>query len=233
MSATFNQPEINRKEALRDLVISLLINVAVPLLLVYLMTTYLRFSELVALSVGSIVPIIHSVLELARKRRLDLVAVFFLLGVLTNVVAIFLGGNPQLLVIRESFFTGALGLFCLLSLLVMPRPLMFYVGRQMMVGNDPVRIQRFNASWQDRYVRSVHRIITIVWGVAMVGEFLSRVLIAYTLPVTLAYAIGVTILTCTLAGTFAWTLAYIRYATREGQERRELALQGEGDTTSS
>jgi hypothetical protein len=133
-----------------------------------------------------------------------------LLGTLTSILAIFLGGDARLLIIRESFFTGALGLVCLLSLL-MPRPLMFYVGRQMLAGNDVTKLANYNASWQNPYGRFVHRLITTVWGLAYVGEFIVRVILAYTLPPTEAFALGSTLLVVVTAGAFIWTFAYIRH----------------------
>jgi hypothetical protein len=208
--------------AVKGLLLSLLINVALPLLLIYWLTGYIHLTEVTALSIASIVPVLYSVFEVIRERKLDLIALFFLLGILTNIVAVFLGGNARLLVIRESFFTGALGLCCFLSLLL-PRPLMFYVGRQMIAGKDPERLARFNAGWQHPYARFVHRLITTVWGCAFIGEFIVRVFLALTLPVSLAYSLGSTILIIVLALTFTWTFAYIRYASRKGLRGQQPA----------
>ncbi|GHO46361.1 VC0807 family protein [Ktedonospora formicarum] len=205
------------KGALRSLILSLLINVGFPLLLIYILTTYMHTSEFIALSLASLVPIVDSVVEILRHRRLDLIAVFFLLGTSTSILALVLGGPIQLLIIRESFFSGALGLICLLSLIVFPRPLMFYVGRQMLTGNDPVRLQRFNENWQNPTMRASHRLVTSVWGVALIGEFLVRIVLALTLPTTIAFSLGSTILTITLAATFFWTFVYI------ARMRRKLA----------
>src|SRR5579859_4470950 len=126
---------LTAKVSIKDLLISLALNVGVPLLIASLLEKYMNASEVTALSIASIVPVVSSIAELVRNRRLDLIAIFSLLGLLTSIIAVFLGGSAQLLVIRESLFTGALGLACFVSLLL-PRPLMFYVGRQMMAGKD-------------------------------------------------------------------------------------------------
>jgi hypothetical protein len=199
------------RSALRGLLISLVINVGLPLLIIRLLTQYQHTTELTALSVAAVVPLLSTIVELVWHRRLDIIAIFYLLGTLTSIVAIFLGGDARLLIIRESFFTGALGLVCLLSLL-MPRPLMFYVGRQMLAGNNATKLANFNAGWQQPYGRFVHRLITAVWGVAYIGEFIVRVILAYTLPPTLAFAIGSTLLVVVTAGAFLWTFAYIRHS---------------------
>lgn len=215
-SQTPQLPSANLKDALKGLAVSLIINVGVPLLTIYLLTTYAHASEVLALSIASLIPILDSVYEVARHRRLDLVAIFFLLGALTNILALVLGGPVQLLIIRESFFSGALGLFCLLSLFVLPRPLMFYAGRQMLTGNDPIRVQRFNDNWvKNPAIRAGNRLVTTIWGVALLGEFIVRVIIALMLPTTLAYSLGSTIFTITLAATSLWTFAYIARARRK------------------
>lgn len=213
MSNTLTENHSFSKLSLKDLFISLLLNVGLPLLIVFLLEKSAHTTEIAALSIASVVPLLSSLVELARNRRLDLIAIFFLLGLLSSIVAIFLGGSPQLLVIRESLFTGTLGLACFVSLLL-PRPLMFYVGRQMLCGNDTPRLAQFNAGWNNPYTRFAHRLITSVWGTALFGEFLLRLLISYTLTATVAYGLGSTILIVTIAVTFAWTFAYIRRVRR-------------------
>ena len=198
-----------RGPVIRSLFISLIINVGLPLLIIRLLTQYEHTTELTALSVAAVVPLLSTIVELARNRRLDIIAIFYLLGTLTSILAIFLGGDARLLIIRESFFTGVLGLVCLISLLL-PRPLMFYVGRQMFAGSDAVKVANFNAAWQNPRARFVHRLITTVWGCAFVGEFILRVIIAYTLPPTIAFGVGSTVLIIVTAATFIWMFAYIR-----------------------
>ncbi len=61
---------------------------------------------------------------------------------------------------------------------------MFYFGRFFFTGNDPERRVRFDSSWQYPQVRRGHRIITLVWGLVLVGEFCVRVAMIYTLPIT-------------------------------------------------
>ena len=225
MTDTSNETKQPGQSSMRDLLTSLVINAGIPLLIIYLMMNYAHATEIVALSVASIVPILYSILEIIRHRRLDLIGILFLLGVVTSIAAIFLGGSARLLIIRESFYTGALGIFCFISLFFMPRPLMFYIGRQMLAGKDPVKIKTFNASWQDPYIRSANRTITTVWGCVFVCEFILRVIIAFTLPVISAYGVGTTIFIIALAGTFAWTFAYIRRVRQHTQAQQGMEIR--------
>jgi hypothetical protein len=73
-------------------------------------------SELTALIFATAFPIPKSAYGLMRRRELDPIAVLALLGIATSILALVLGGGPRLLLIRESFFTGAFGIVCLISL---------------------------------------------------------------------------------------------------------------------
>jgi hypothetical protein len=149
-----------------------------------------------------------------------LIAIFSLLGIIVSIIGVALGGDTKILLIRESFFTAMLGVACFISLLL-PRPLMFYVGRQFMTGKDPAKMAEFDARWQHPYARFVHRLITIVWGSAYVGEFIIRVILVYTLSTALVLVLSPILLGAITIGTIAWTLAYVRHAERRGQEIRQ------------
>ncbi len=198
---------------------SVVLNAAIPLILYRLTKRYLSGSEMTALSVAALFPLGESVVDLAGSRTLDPIAVIVLLGVAVSMVAVAFGGSVTLLLIRESLFTGALGLACFASL-ALPRPLMFYFGRRFMTGNDPHKIAEFEANWQHPYFRFVNRLITVVWGVAFTTEFLVRVILVYTLPAATVLAVAPVILGGITIATILWTFAYVRRVRARGEERR-------------
>jgi hypothetical protein len=198
---------------IRGILFSLVLNVAIPLLLYTICKNQYHTSDIVALSVAAIFPICDSIFEVILHRRLDLIAIISLLSAATGIIGVLLGGSPKLLLIRESFFTGALGLACFVSFLL-PRPLMFYFGRQMMAGNDAAKIAAFNEQWKISRVRFAHRLITLVWGCAFIGEFLVRIILVYTLPPALVLAFAPIVTTAIVVGTILWTFAYVRYVRR-------------------
>ncbi|QBD76880.1 hypothetical protein EPA93_13040 [Ktedonosporobacter rubrisoli] len=200
----------NPRTFYRGLAQSMLLNIAVPFLLYYLLKNYLHQSDIIALSIACFFPVIDNIISLIRHRRLDLFGALFLVGAIVSTVLTFIGGDVRLLLIRESLITGVYGLLCFLSLFLLPRPMMFYVGRQMVAGNDPVRLAGYEASWQHSYGRFVHRLITTVWGCTLTGEFLLRVLIAFLLPPAAVLVIGPILLTVAIASTFFWTFSYMR-----------------------
>jgi len=201
----------------RGILLGLVLNVAIPLLLYTLSKRYISSSDVVALSIAALFPFVDSLFGIVRHRHLDSIAGLALLGTLVGMFGVLLGGDARLLLIRESFFTGALGLVSFLSLL-MPRPLMFYFGRQMMAGRDPEKLARFNTQWQTPYARFVHRLITTVWGFAFLGELVLRIVLVYTLPTVMVLAITPILLTAITVATLVWTFAYVRYATKRAAE---------------
>lgn len=202
---------------MRGLVRSIVLNAFIPYLLYTLSKKYLSNSELEALSIASLFPIFDSIVDFVRHRRFDLIAIITLLSIGVSIIAIFFGGSPKLLLIRESFFTGALGTLCFISLLF-PRPLMFYFGRQMVVGNDDAKIASFNKKWELPHVRFYFRLITVVWGFAFLGDFILRVIFVYSLSSSLVLLISPFISGAITIGTIMWTFAYARNSIKHGQE---------------
>lgn len=193
----------------RGLLISIVLNAVGPVLLYRITKRYCSTSDLVALSAAALFPLGLSILDAWRSRTLDPVAVLSLMSIVVSIIAVALGGSTRLLLIRESLFTGVFGVACFVSL-ALPRPLMFYFGRQFTAGRDPASIAEFNAGWQREEFRRVARLITVVWGAMSVGEFLLRVALVYTMPAPVVLVVSPIVLGGLLIATIVWTFAYIR-----------------------
>ncbi len=198
---------------------SIVLNAVIPLILYRVTKRYVSDSEVIALMVAGLFPLGESVYAATRTRAFDPVAVLVLLGIVVSMVGVAFGGNVKLLLIRESFFTGAMGIACFASLLL-PRPLMFYFGRHFVGGSDPARTGRFNDSWQYPYFRFVNRLITVVWGTAFTVEFATRVALVYTVPPSAVLVISPIVLGAITVATIVWTFAYVRHASARGEAIR-------------
>jgi len=198
----------------RGIVLNLVVNAAIPTLLYMQVKYYRPDSEILALTIAAIVPLLASVVDIVRDHRLNIIGAIVVLGIAVSLIGIALGGDPRILLIRESLLTGALGVACFVSLLF-PRPLMFYFAREFTAGGDPVRIAAMEAQYElIPGVRRVHRRITIVWGFAYAGEFVLRVILVYSLPSVLVLAVSPIILGLITVATVTWTFAYARAARR-------------------
>ncbi|QBD75534.1 hypothetical protein EPA93_05755 [Ktedonosporobacter rubrisoli] len=200
----------------------IILDVLLPLGLYFLLKRFIAISDVLALSAASLFPIVDSIVSLLWKRSLDILAIIVLLGTATSIAGILSGGDARFMLLKDSFFSGALGLCCLISLFF-PRPALFYIGRQLMAGRDPVRIAAYNAEAKYPYARHIDRLATLVWGLALLGELLLRIVLVQVLPTARAMVVTSTIWIVVVVGTLLWTMLYSRYAMRRLQELKRKA----------
>jgi hypothetical protein len=165
------------------------LNATIPAACYWFSKRFVSPSEMTALIVATGFPVFKSAYDVARHGEIDPVAVIVLLGIGTGILALSVGGDSRMLLIRESFFTGAFGIACLISL-TFPRPIMFYFGRHFIAGKDPQKLATFDARWQDPRARRAHRLVTVVWGLVYVGEFIARVLLVYRAPASVVLVVS-------------------------------------------
>jgi hypothetical protein len=185
------------------------LNAIIPVVLYKLSKRYLSHSEFTALAIATTFPLGKSIFDLVRRGQVDPVSILVLLGIATDGVALLFGGSPRLLLVRESFFTGAFGLACFVSLLL-PRPMMFYFGRYFMAGGDPQRQARFNAAWRLPEVRFSHRLVTSVWGCAFVGELILRIILINNVSASTVLIVSPIIAGTLTTVTMIWAFSYGR-----------------------
>ncbi|MFB9129046.1 hypothetical protein E2553_05820 [Paraburkholderia dipogonis] len=162
-------------------VLELAVNFLLPWLAYRLALPHL--GETGALIASAVPPIVWSLIELVRFRRVDALSVLVVAGIVLSVAAMALGGSPRMLLLRESLISGAIGVVFLLSL-PMRRPLIFYLARATVAREMEGGAARFEALWQERpALVSAMRLMTLVWGVGLTGETALRAWMALTWPV--------------------------------------------------
>jgi hypothetical protein len=192
---------------IRSLIWDIVLNASIPVACYYFSKQFISPSEFIALVFATVFPIGKSIYDPVHRREIDPVTIVVLLGIVTGIVALFFGGGPHLLLIRESLFTGAFGLACLISLFF-PRPIMFYFGRYFMAGKDQQKREVYNARWHNPVARRAHRLITLAWGLVFVGEFLTRVIMVYYLPAPVVLVVSPIILSVATILLIIWTFWY-------------------------
>jgi len=209
--------------SIRGVLPSLVIDGLLPFLTYVLLTSYVpHLSQVIALGLSAIFPTVYGLVTIVRRRHLDIIGAVVLVGIAVGILATLIGGDPKLLLIRESFVTGALGMVCLTSF-VWPRPLMFYIGRQFSAGEDPAKIAEFNALWQYPGARHTFRVMTIVWAIGWMSEFALRVVMVWTLSIPEVLAISPFVFNGITIGLIAWSIAYGRRQRQRGAEARAKA----------
>ena len=79
-----------------------------------------------------------------------------------------------------------------------------------MAGKDPQKRETFNARWQNPVVRRGHRLVTLVWGLVYVGEFLVRIILVYSLPAPVVLIISPFTIGFATISTIIWTFWYAK-----------------------
>ena len=166
-------------------------------------------TEFHALAWSMLPPALNNLWTLARKRHLDAMGMVVIAGLVAGLGLVMLGGSPRLLLVRDSYITGTIGLAFLGSLLLR-RPLLFFVVRQIAAATDPAQ----GTDWDTRYRESPSHmglpLMTGVWGVALVGEALLRTGAALTFPIPVFMAVWPFINLGLYAAISFWTFLYGR-----------------------
>jgi intracellular septation protein A len=196
------------------------INGAFPLLIYWTLTNYYpSISQFVALVISGIPSLIHSIVGLIYRKRIDFLAGIALATIAISLIVTVLSGDPKILQIRESFLTVPFGLVLLVSLFL-PRPFMFYMARHFASGNDPASEARFNLLWQqnERLRRLLH-VQTAVWGAGFLLEAAIRITLVLTLSVQQFQMISPFVIYGIIAILVIWTLRSGRAASPSSTER--------------
>lgn len=208
---------------LRNLAPILVLDIACPFIAYhYLRQQIPRMSPSLALLLSGMFPVLNNVRSLARSRTLDIIGVVILVGIVVGAASAFVTGDPKLLLIRESFVTGALAVVCLASLM-WPRPLLFFIGRDFSAGHDPARVAEFNALWERPGARRVFRVMTVVWGLGWLGEFLLKIVLVFTLTIPEVLVVGPIESNGITIALIMWTIRYANESRRRGEEAQRAA----------
>jgi hypothetical protein len=154
-------------------------DVVLPIL-VYNLLTHYGISTLWALAGGSLSPALNNVRTWVQSRRLEPLGIIVIALMAAGTAGSLISGSVLFALIKESFLTGVFGAICLGSLFA-KRPLLFYIVRQFVAGDDKERLAWWNGLWQYPDFRHAMRFVTFVWGIAYVVEALVRVALALTL----------------------------------------------------
>jgi hypothetical protein len=220
ISATelFDAPRRTRQRMdIRGMLPSLLINAAAPLI-GYQILTGNGMPTAQALTASAVFPVIGIGWSIARTRRADIIGLVSLAFIVAGVAASAISGDTRFILIKESMLTGVFGIICLASLWL-PRPLMFYFGRQFTSAGDPARAAVFESLWQYPQFRAVTRTMTLVWGGGYLCEAAVRIALSFALPIPVFLIASRVLSIAVTIALISWTLAYARRSAPRGADR--------------
>ncbi len=133
--------------SIRALLPTLAFDIAGTMAVYYLLLPHFGTTSIWPILGASLVPLISNVFNFVRRRTFDVVGLIVLVGLLVGVLPAVFGGSQRLLLVRESFVSGLLGLVLILSALL-HRPLAFYVIREFLTANEALPHERWDVLWR-------------------------------------------------------------------------------------
>jgi hypothetical protein len=217
------QDEGGRLTSLRRMLPNLLINAGAPFLIDMLAQPHM--STIDALLLASSVSALYTLGGLVVKRRVDVLGLFVVAGLLLSAAFALVFHSPRILLLQSSVLTGLFGIVVLISLLF-TRPVLFYLVRSITTQNDAQRLARFNADWAFPQVRAYYRTLSLVWGCATVGQVLLVAALAFMLPIPLMLVIGPILNFAIILPAIQWSVVYSRKNRRLFDQLRKLRDAG-------
>ncbi|MQS12817.1 hypothetical protein F7Q99_11060 [Streptomyces kaniharaensis] len=225
-------PARKGKAAALGWIISIAFNVVAPILIYNQLHDH-GYNESTAILLSGLGPVVDSVIYLAWHRRIDEFAVVSLVFVgLSLVVALIGPQDPRMLLAKDSFVSGLLGVLYLASLAA-PRPIMFFFGRKFATDGTPEMIAWWNSMWQYPGFRQVQRNLTIVWGGVFVLEAVLRIVLVYTLSHGTVVTVNNILPYAVIGGLVYWTIAYAKRASARGRAAAVAAAEAEAATAAA
>jgi hypothetical protein len=200
-----------------NLAVEIAVNFALPLLIYDLGKPHL--GEVRALMASSAPPIVWSLVEFARKRRVDALSLIVLAGIALSLLAFLGGGSAKFLQLREKLVTGIIGLGFLVSVAVR-RPLIYELARASIRRQDPSQLADFEARRDDVRFKRVMTFMTLVWGFGLIADTAVGCALVMLLSVHDYLIVGPIEGYAFFGALMLWNVWYARRARRLGEARR-------------
>ena len=175
-----------------------------------------------ALLASSAPPILWSLIEFARHRRLDAVSVLVVSGIALSLLAMLGGGGVRFLQLREKLVTGVIGLVFLGSALI-GKPLIYELARASMRRKSDAEAEQFEALQVHAGFRRTMMVMTLVWGLGLLADVAVSVVLVFVLSIREYLLVNPILGYGTMGVLSLWSFLYGRRAKRRGEARRAAA----------
>jgi hypothetical protein len=200
-------------KTLGNIAIEILVNFLLPYLI------YIKaeagIGQVHALLAASLPPIVWSVIEFARKRRVDAVSILVLSGIVLSLLAFLGGGSARFLQLRENLVTGLIGLVFLGSAAI-GRPLIYQLALAQKSRQSQTEASRFKSLRDNPRFRRTMTIMTLVWGFGLVVQTMVSCLLVFQMSISHYLLVSPIIGYGTMGGLTLWTFLYVKRIKRRG-----------------
>ena len=183
------------------------LSLVIPLIVIQVLL-HLGAAPLIAIAAATVFPLGEMIYEAVTVKRIGLIAIVSLAGIVTGFGLAFATGNAVFALLKDSLLTTVFGLLFLGSLAT-SRPLIYRLNLDL-AGNDAAARAAAEALWERPAAQRTFRLITLVWGCGLVLEAAARVVAALTLPLATATSLSPIIAVVCIGGILVWTVRYAR-----------------------
>ena len=176
-----------------------------------------------ALLASSVPPILWSLVEFARHRRLDALSVLVVSGIALSLLAMLGGGGARFLQLREKLVTGVIGLVFVGSALI-GKPLIYELARASMRRKSEEEARQFEALQVHAGFRWTMTVMTLVWGLGLLADVAVSVVLVFILSIREYLLVNPILGYGTIGALSLWSFLYGQRAKRRGEARRAAAL---------
>lgn len=201
----------------RYVLVEALINFVLPLVIYNYAEKPL--GEAGALLASSAPPILWSLIEFARHRRLDALSVLVVGGIALSLLAMAGGGGVRFLQLREKLVTVVIGLAFLGSALL-GKPLIYELARASMRRKSEAEAREFEALQVHAGFRRTMTVMTLVWGLGLLVDAAVSAALVFALSVRQYLFVHSILGYGTMGALSLWTFLYGQRAKRRGEARR-------------
>lgn len=187
-----------------------------------------RVGDVNALIAASAPPLVWSIVELVRRRRIDALSLLVLAGIVLSLIAFIGGGGVRFLQLREQLVSAVIGLVFLGSAAI-GQPLIYRLARASIRRGATGQVDWFEALRDDPRFRRIMMLMTLSWGVTMVAQSAACGALVFVLSIKSYLVVSPIIGYSTLGAMTAWSFWYARRRIaplrREAEQRARVARQ--------
>jgi hypothetical protein len=182
--------------------------------------TQARLGDVGALIASSGPPVLWSILEFVRHRRLDAISLLVLAGIVFSLLALLGGGGAKFLQLRENLVAGAIGVLFLGSAAI-GKPMFWYLARAGMSRAPAAEgAPSFDQIKDGRRFRHAMMVMTLVWGLVLIARTAVSAVLVFVLTIP-DYLIAHPIVGyASMGGLALWTAWYTGRQRRLGMAER-------------
>ena len=195
-------------------------------LVAYALLRSAGMTAMAALVISGVLPALGIAVGALVDRRLDVLGVVVLAGIVVGTVLGLTSHNARLYLLEGSVPTALFAVGCLLSLRLR-QPLIFRLAVEIL-GPDTPRGRDVTAAWRYPGFRRAFRTITVAWGIGYLVEAALRIVIVETTSTGIALLCSKLLPYVFVLSLSAWTLVYGEHEKKKAE--RAAASQ---DTSTS